>query len=90
MSALRAEGVTVRYGALVALRGLELDLGPGRLVAVTGPSGAGKSTLLWALAGALAPTEGRVSYDGTCSPGASRPPGWASRSSRRATGWPRR
>jgi putative ABC transport system ATP-binding protein len=64
MSRLRAEAVTVRYGELVALRGVELDLGPERLVAVTGPSGAGKSTLLWALAGALAPAEGRVSYDG--------------------------
>jgi putative ABC transport system ATP-binding protein len=64
MSRLRAEAVTVRYGELVALRGVELDLGPGRLVAVTGPSGAGKSTLLWALAGALAPAEGLVSYDG--------------------------
>ena len=62
MSGLQAEGLSVRYGDLVALRGLELDLGPGSLVAVTGPSGAGKSTLLWALAGALAPTEGRVRY----------------------------
>jgi putative ABC transport system ATP-binding protein len=65
MSQLRVEGVTVRYGELVALRGLELELAPGRLVAVTGPSGAGKSTLLWALAGALQPTEGRVRHGGT-------------------------
>jgi putative ABC transport system ATP-binding protein len=62
MSGLQAESLSVRYGDLVALRSLELDLGPGSLVAVTGPSGAGKSTLLWALAGALAPTEGRVRY----------------------------
>ncbi len=78
MSRLRAEAVTVRYGELVALRGVELDLGPGRLVAVTGPSGAGKSTLLWALAGALAPAEGRVSSTGRSSPGASTRQGGAS------------
>ena len=65
MSGLRAEGLEVRYGDLVALRTLDLDLGPGRLVAVTGPSGAGKSTLLWALAGALVPTQGRVRYGDT-------------------------
>ena len=65
MNGLRAEGVTVAYGDLVALRDLDLELAPGCLVAVTGPSGAGKSTLLWALAGALVPTAGRVRYDGT-------------------------
>ncbi|MFC4784807.1 ABC transporter ATP-binding protein [Nocardioides sp. MAHUQ-72] len=65
MSGLLAEGVTVRYADLVALRDLDLDLAPGSLVAVTGPSGAGKSTLLWALAGALVPSQGRVRYAGT-------------------------
>jgi putative ABC transport system ATP-binding protein len=65
MTTLLAEGLTVAYGDLVALRDVDLDLRPGRMVAVTGSSGAGKSTLLWALAGALAPTQGRVRYDGT-------------------------
>ncbi len=60
MSDLRASGLTVSYGALLALHPLDLTVAPGRLVSVTGPSGAGKSTLLWALAGALAPTAGEV------------------------------
>jgi putative ABC transport system ATP-binding protein len=62
---LRAEGVRVEYGPVVALHGIDLCVEPGRMVAVTGPSGAGKSSLLWALAGALEPTAGTVSLDGT-------------------------
>ena len=65
MSDLRASGLSVSYGDLLALHPLDLEVGPGRLVSVTGPSGAGKSTLLWALAGALAPTTGRVHLGGT-------------------------
>ena len=58
MGELRAEGLSVSYGDLLALRPLDLVVSPGQLVSVTGPSGAGKSTLLWALAGALVPTTG--------------------------------
>lgn len=58
MSELRATGLSVSYGDLLALRPLDLAVAPGRMLAVTGPSGAGKSTLLWALAGALVPTAG--------------------------------
>ena len=60
MNELRASGLSVSYGDLLALHPLDLEIGPGRMVSVTGPSGAGKSTLLWALAGALVPTAGRV------------------------------
>jgi putative ABC transport system ATP-binding protein len=65
VSELRAEGVWVRYGDLVALRQLDLVVRPGQVLAVSGPSGAGKSTLLWALGGALTPTDGSVHLDGT-------------------------
>jgi len=51
---LRADGVEVRYGGLVAVRPATFVVPPGRTLAVTGPSGAGKSSLLWALAGATA------------------------------------
>ena len=57
---LRAEGLAVTYGRVVALRDITVDVAPGSLVAVTGPSGAGKTSLLWALAGAVAPGEGTV------------------------------
>ncbi len=60
MNELRASGLSVSYGDLLALHPLDLAVRPGRMVSVTGPSGAGKSTLLWALAAALRPTAGEV------------------------------
>lgn len=65
MSELRADGLRVTYGNLVAVEAIDLDLGAGVMLAVTGPSGAGKSSLLWALAGALSPAAGSVNVDGT-------------------------
>lgn len=50
---LRATRLRVAYGAVPALRDVDLDLHGGTFLAVVGPSGAGKTTLLWALAGAL-------------------------------------
>ncbi|SDY01975.1 ATP-binding cassette, subfamily C, CydC [Micromonospora pattaloongensis] len=61
------DGVTVRYraGAAPALDGVGLALPAGRRVAIVGPSGAGKSTLLGVLTGAVAPTAGAATLDGT-------------------------
>jgi putative ABC transport system ATP-binding protein len=61
---LSARGVRKRFGATEALRGLDLDIASGEVVAVMGPSGSGKSTLLHCLAGILTPDEGQVSFDG--------------------------
>jgi putative ABC transport system ATP-binding protein len=61
---LDAAGLTVRYGDQVTLRGIDLSLSPGTMVAVTGSSGSGKSTLLWALGGAVRPSSGTVSLGG--------------------------
>ena len=62
--ALRADGLSKRYGARDALRDVSFAAAPGEKVAVIGPNGAGKTTLLQILAGALAPTAGSVTVPG--------------------------
>jgi len=60
-AALRADGVSKRYGDRAALRDVTFAAGRGELLAVIGPNGAGKTTLLQIAAGALAPTAGTIS-----------------------------
>jgi putative ABC transport system ATP-binding protein len=57
---LRGVGITHRFGATTVLRGADMAVQRGEVVAVTGPSGSGKSTLLHCLAGILQPDEGEV------------------------------
>ncbi len=59
---LSARGVRHSFGQTEALRGIDVDVHPGEVLAVMGPSGSGKSTLLHCLAGVLVPTSGRVTY----------------------------
>ncbi|MDJ0993730.1 MAG: ABC transporter ATP-binding protein [Dinoroseobacter sp.] len=60
---LQIDGVTKRFGALVASDGVTLDLRPGEIHALIGPNGAGKSTLIAQIAGGLTPDAGRVVLD---------------------------
>src|SRR5689334_7684088 len=57
---LRATGVRRAFGAAQVLRGVDLTLRAGAMVAVAGPNGAGKTTLLRILAGLMRPTAGEV------------------------------
>ncbi len=60
MSLLRAEGVTVRYGAVTAVDAVDFVVQPGAIHGVIGPNGAGKSTFMDALSGRRRLTQGRV------------------------------
>jgi putative ABC transport system ATP-binding protein len=57
---LRAQGLRVVHDGRAAVDGVDLEVRPGQVLAVTGPSGAGKTSLLWALAGLRAPDAGTV------------------------------
>ncbi|GAA0814173.1 ABC transporter ATP-binding protein [Spirilliplanes yamanashiensis] len=59
---LRGSALTRSYGPTLALRGVDVELSPGEILAVTGPSGCGKSTLLHCLSGILTPDSGAVHY----------------------------
>lgn len=59
MSALEVHGLGVRYGAVQALRDVDVAVARGELVALVGPNGAGKTSLLRAVLG-LVPHTGRV------------------------------
>jgi putative ABC transport system ATP-binding protein len=59
---LTGTGLRRSYGPTPALRGLDIEIGEGEIVAVTGPSGCGKSTLLHCLAGILKADAGTVHY----------------------------
>ena len=61
---MRARGLALAFGTTRALRGVDLDIVAGQVLAVTGPSGSGKSTLLHVLAGVLVPDAGSVHYAG--------------------------
>jgi energy-coupling factor transport system ATP-binding protein len=61
---LRGRGLVVRYGAVAAVRDVDIELRAGEVVALMGRNGAGKSSLLWALQGSGARDGGRVVVGG--------------------------
>jgi ABC-type branched-subunit amino acid transport system ATPase component len=62
---LVAEGLTKRFGSVIAADGVSLELAPGEICALVGPNGSGKTTVLRLLAGVLHPDAGNVLLDGS-------------------------
>lgn len=62
---LEVRGLHVAYGGIQAVKGVDLDIAPGELVALIGSNGAGKTTMLKALAGLLHPDDGQIIYAGS-------------------------
>jgi iron(III) transport system ATP-binding protein len=61
---LTLEDVSRRYGEVLALDGVSIDISPSEVVCLLGPSGCGKSTLLRVVAGIERPSSGRILLDG--------------------------
>jgi D-xylose transport system ATP-binding protein len=61
---LSLEGITKNFGAIEALRGIDLTVSKGEVVALLGDNGAGKSTLVKIIAGGYAPSSGRLIFEG--------------------------
>jgi ABC-type multidrug transport system ATPase subunit len=69
---LAVERLTVRRGGRTVVDELSLAAAPGEIVGIVGKNGCGKSTLLLAIAGVLAPTDGRIAIAGASVWGTSR------------------
>ena len=61
---LAAADLAKYFGRTPALRGVDIQIAAGEVLAVMGPSGSGKSTLLHCLAGILRPDSGQIWFDG--------------------------
>jgi len=61
---LEVEDLHVYYGPVAALKGISLRVEAGSIVALIGANGAGKSTALRAISGLLAPSRGRIAWEG--------------------------
>ena len=88
MAFLEIDGVTKRFGGLVALNSISFSVAKGEIVGIIGPNGAGKTTLFGVISGFVPPNQGDVRFEGTGS-SVSLQTGWcaaawfaASRSSR--------
>jgi len=63
-SILRLDGITKRFGGLIAVNAVSFDLPTEHIVSIIGPNGAGKTTLFNIITGIYKPDEGTLSFDG--------------------------
>ncbi|MDR1213782.1 MAG: ABC transporter ATP-binding protein [Propionibacteriaceae bacterium] len=63
-AALAIRGLKIRYGAIEAVKGIDLEVKEGQVVALLGANGAGKTSTLRAISGLIRPAEGTISYFG--------------------------
>jgi sulfate-transporting ATPase len=61
---LAVEGLTVRFGAVAAVRDVSFEVGPGEVVGLIGPNGAGKTTIIDAVTGFVKPAAGVITFGG--------------------------
>ena len=61
---LAVSGLVVRYSAVTAVRGVDLQVDNGEIVSIVGPNGAGKSSLISAIAGIVTPVAGAIKFAG--------------------------
>src|SRR5207245_2210965 len=64
MTMLRVRDITVRFGGIVALDEVSLDLNRGEILGLIGPNGAGKTTLFNCISGVIAPDKGTIFFEG--------------------------
>ena len=64
MALLEVRNLKVNYGPIQAVRGIDLDVEEGNIVALLGANGAGKTTTLRAISGVLRPSGGRIALNG--------------------------
>ena len=64
MNVLEIRNVTKRFGSLVAVRDVSLDVAKGEFCAIIGPNGAGKTTFFNLISGYFPPTSGSITFDG--------------------------
>jgi len=62
---LQVRNIETFYGAIMALRGVTLDVANGEIVTILGANGAGKTTLMKTVSGLMDPEKGQIEFDGT-------------------------
>jgi len=64
MALLELENITKRFGGLVAVASVSLEIEAGELIGIVGPNGSGKTTLYNVISGVYPPEEGKVIFEG--------------------------